>query len=293
MSMQGKVVVVTGSNVGIGLETAVGVAALEATTVLACRNQAKAEAAAKEVTQRTWNDDVHVVPLDLADLASVRKAADDILTRWDRLDVLVNNAGGTWSTRQETVQGFEYTLGVNHLGHFYLTNLLLDRLRGGGPSRVVNVTSVGHHAARRGMRFDDLQSEKRYEAMEAYCRSKLANVLFTRQLATRLDADAEADVTVNAAHPGPVRSSFGMDGDLHGFMSFGMRLVRPFEITPKRGARTSLHLATSPDVVGKTGGYWVRSKPGHMSRQARNDEAAARLWDESERLLATAGYPIG
>jgi NAD(P)-dependent dehydrogenase (short-subunit alcohol dehydrogenase family) len=293
MSMQGKVVVVTGSNVGIGLETAVGVAALEATTVLACRNQAKAEAAAKEVTQRTWNDDVHVVPLDLADLASVRKAADDILTRWDRLDVLVNNAGGTWSTRQETVQGFEYTLGVNHLGHFYLTNLLLDRLRGGGPSRVVNVTSVGHHAARRGMRFDDLQSEKRYEAMEAYCRSKLANVLFTHQLAKRLGAGAGADVTVNAAHPGPVRSSFGMDGDLHGLMSFGMRLVRPFEITPKRGARTSLHLATSPDVVGKTGGYWVRSKPGHMSRQARNDEAAARLWDESERLLATAGYPIG
>ena len=121
MSMQGKVVVVTGSNVGIGLETAVGVAALEATTVLACRNQAKAEAAAKEVTRRTWNDDVHVVPLDLADLTSVRKAADDILTRWDRLDVLVNNAGGTWSSRQETVQGFEYTFGVNHLGHFFLT----------------------------------------------------------------------------------------------------------------------------------------------------------------------------
>jgi NAD(P)-dependent dehydrogenase (short-subunit alcohol dehydrogenase family) len=125
--------------------------------------------------------------------------------------------------------------------------------------------------------------------MEAYCRSKLANVLFTRQLAKRLDAD----VTVNAAHPGPVRSSFGMDGDLHGFMSFGMRIVRPFEITPKRGAKTSLHLATSPDVAGKTGGYWVRSKPGHMSRQARSDEAAARLWDESEGLLATAGYPIG
>ena len=121
MSMQGKVVVVTGSNVGIGLETAVGVAALEATTVLACRNLAKAEAAAKEVTRRTWNDDVHVVPLDLADLASVRKAADDILTRWDRLDVLVNNAGGTWSARRETVQGFEYTFGVNHLGHFFLT----------------------------------------------------------------------------------------------------------------------------------------------------------------------------
>ena len=190
MSMQGKVVVVTGSNVGIGLETAVGVAAQGATTVLACRNQAKAEAAAREVTQRTWNDDVHVVPLDLADLASVRKAAEEVLTRWDRLDVLVNNAGGTWSARQETAQGFEYTFGVNHLGHFYLTNQLLPRLRAAAPSRVINLTSVGHHAARRGMRFDDLQSEKHYEGMEVYCRSKLANVLFTRQLAKRLDGGA-------------------------------------------------------------------------------------------------------
>jgi NAD(P)-dependent dehydrogenase (short-subunit alcohol dehydrogenase family) len=293
MSMQGKVVVVTGSNVGIGLETAVGVAAEGATTVLACRNQAKAEAAAAEVTKRTWNDDVHVVPLDLADLASVRKAADEILTHWDRLDVLVNNAGGTWSTRQETAQGFEYTFGVNHLGHFFLTNLLLPRLRAGTPTRVINVTSVGHHAARRGMRFEDLQSEKHYEAMEAYCRSKLANVLFTRQLAKRLGNNATttaATVTVNAVHPGPVRSSFGMDGDLHGVMGAGMRLVRPFETSPKRGAKTSLYLATSPDVAGKTGMYWVRSKPGHMSRQARNDEAAARLWDESERLLGASGF---
>lgn len=289
MSMQGKVVVVTGSNVGIGFETAVGVAALEATTVLACRNQAKAKAAAREITKRTWNDDVHVVSLDLADLASVRKAAEDILTRWDRLDILVNNAGGAWSARQETAQGFEYTFGVNHLGHFSLTNLLVSRLRAGAPSRIINLTSVGHHFARYGMRFDDLQSERGYDGMEAYCRSKLANVLFTRQLAKRLD---DANVTVNAAHPGPVRSSFGMDGDLHGFMSIGMRLVRPFEISPRRGARTSLHLATSPDVAGKTGMYWVRSKPGHMGKHARDDAAAARLWDESERLLASAGYPV-
>jgi retinol dehydrogenase-12 len=234
-----------------------------------------------------------VVPLDLADLTSVRRAADDILTRWDRLDVLVNNAGGTWTARQETAQGFELTFGVNHLGHFSLTNLLLPRLQAGAPSRIVNLTSVGHHAARRGMRFDDLQSERHYEAMEAYCRSKLANVLFTRQLAKRLrDAGGAPAVTVNAVHPGPVRSSFGMDGDLHGFMGFGMRLVRPFEISPKHGAKTSLFVATSPDVAGKTGMYWVRSKPGHMSKQARDDAAAGRLWDESERLLASAGYAV-
>jgi NAD(P)-dependent dehydrogenase (short-subunit alcohol dehydrogenase family) len=289
MSMQGKVVVVTGSNVGIGLETAVGVAEQGATTILACRNQAKAEAAATDVTQRTRNDDVHIVALDLADLASVRKAADEITTRWSRLDVLVNNAGGTWSHRQGTAQGVEYTFGVNHLGPFYLTNLLLDRLRADTPARVVNLTSVGHHAAFGGMRFDDLQSEKRYEAMDAYCRSKLANVLFTRQLAKRLDGSG---VTANAVHPGPVRSGFGMDGDLTGFMGFGMRLVRPFEISPRRGAKTSIYVATSPAVADKTGLYWVRSKPGHMSRHAKDDVAADRLWDESERLVALAGFAL-
>jgi NAD(P)-dependent dehydrogenase (short-subunit alcohol dehydrogenase family) len=288
MSMHGKVVVVTGSNVGIGLETAVGVAERGATTVLACRNQAKAEAAASEVTRRTWNDDVHVVALDLADLASVRKAADDILSGWGRLDVLVNNAGGTWSEHLLTAQGFEYTFGVNHLGHFYLTNLLLGRLRTTAPARVVSVTSVGHHFTRGGLNFDDLQSERRYEGMEAYCRSKLANVLFVRELARR---ETAGGVTANAAHPGWVRSSFGMDGDTSGITGFGMRVMRPFQISPRRGAKTSIYLATSPDVAGRTGMYWVRSKPGHMSRQA-TDDAAKRLWEESERLLASAGFAL-
>ena len=288
MSMQGRVVVITGANTGVGLETAVGVAAQGATTVLACRNPDKAEAAVHEITRRTWNDDVHVVSLDLADLDSVAGAADDIQRRWPRLDVLVNNAGGTWSARQATVQGFEYTFGVNHLGHFFLTNRLLPRLEASAPARVVNVTSVGHHFARNGMRFDDLQSERGYDAMEAYCRSKLANVLFTRALAKRHDGR----VTANAAHPGPVRSGFGMDGDLTGVMAFGMRLVRPFEISPKRGAKTSIHLASSPEVADRSGLYWVRSKPGHMSRRARDDTSAERLWEESERLLAAAGYAV-
>ena len=289
MSMHGKVVVVTGSNVGIGFETAVGVAERGAIVILACRNRAKADAAAKEVTRRTWNDDVHVVDLDLADLASVRKAADDILAGWGRLDVLVNNAGGTWSEHLLTAQGFEYTFGVNHLGHFYLTNLLLDRLQASAPARVVSVTSVGHHFTRGGLRFDDLQSEKRYQGMEAYCRSKLANVLFIRQLAKRLEGTT---VTANAAHPGWVRSRFGMDGDTKAGTSVGMYALRPFQLSPKRGARTSIFLAASPDVAGKTGMYWVRSKPGHMSRHARDDAAAERLWEESERLLASAGFAL-
>jgi NAD(P)-dependent dehydrogenase (short-subunit alcohol dehydrogenase family) len=289
MSMHGKVVVVTGSNTGIGLETAVGVAALGATTVLACRNTTKAEVAAKEVTQRTWNDDVHVVTLDLADLASVKHASEEVLSRWDRLDVLVNNAGGTWSERTLTAQGFEYTFGVNHLGPFYLTNLLLPRLREAAPSRIVNVTSVGHHFASKGMRFDDLQSEGRYDGMEAYCRSKLANVLFTRELARRL---VGSGVTANAAHPGWVRSRFGMDGDLSGVMGLGIRLIRPLQISPARGARTSVYLATAPEVAGRSGTYWVRCRPGHVDRRAADVAAAARLWDESEKLLASVGFAV-
>jgi NAD(P)-dependent dehydrogenase (short-subunit alcohol dehydrogenase family) len=287
MSMQGKVVVITGSNVGIGLETAVGVAKEGATLVMACRNQAKAEAAAAEVTSRTDNQDVHTVPLDLADLASVRQAAEAILAGWDRLDVLINNAGGTWSERRETAQGFELTFGVNHLGPFYLTTLLLERIKASAPSRIINLSSVGHHMAYRGMRFEDLQSTKRYAAMEAYGRSKLANILFSRGLATRLSGTG---VTANAVHPGPVRTGFGMDGDLKGLMGVGNRVIRPFEISAAAGAKTSVYLATSPAVEGKTGQYWVRRKPGHMSAQARSDEQAARLWTESETLLEAAGF---
>jgi retinol dehydrogenase-14 len=204
--------------------------------------------------------------------------------------VLVNNAGGTWSERHLTAQGFEQTFGVNHLGHFYLTLLLLARLEESAPSRIINVASVGHHAAWGGMHFDDLQSEKHYATMEAYSRSKLANVLFTRELARR---EADRGVTVNVVHPGPVRSGFGMDGDLTGLMGLGLKVIRPFEISAAAGARTSIYLATSPEVEGKTGIYWVRRRPGYMSAQARRDDQARRLWDESEKLLATAGFAVG
>jgi NAD(P)-dependent dehydrogenase (short-subunit alcohol dehydrogenase family) len=289
MSMQGKVVVVTGSNIGIGKETAVGVASLGATTVLACRNQEKAAAAAKEIKQRSGNDDVQLVALDLADLASVQAAADDILQRWDRLDVLVNNAGGTWSKRVLTKQGFEQTFGVNHLGPFYLTMLLIDRIKASAPSRIVNLSSVGHHFAFGGIRFDDLQGEKRYVTFDAYSQSKLANVLFTRVLAKRLEGSG---VTVNAVHPGAVRSGFGMDGDLNAIITLGNHIIRPFEISPKSGAKTSIYLATSPEVDGKTGMYWVRRRPGRMSPKAQDDAVATRLWDESEKLLASVGFAL-
>jgi len=287
--MDGKVVVITGSNVGIGKETAVGLASTGVTVVLACRNEEKATAAAAEVSIRSGNEDVHVVNLDLADLASVRACAEEITRRWARLDVLINNAGGMWTERDTTVQGLERTFGVNHVGHFYLTRLLLDRLKTSAPSRIINVASAGHHAAWRGMRWDDLQTERRYTAMRAYVPSKLANVLFTRGLARRLDPQ---QVTANALHPGTIRSGFGMDGDVKRLMALGMRIVRPFLISSARGARTSIYLASDPSLEGTTGGYWVRRHPGHMSRIARDDRNADRLWDESERLLASVGFPV-
>jgi NAD(P)-dependent dehydrogenase (short-subunit alcohol dehydrogenase family) len=285
--VQGKVVVITGSNVGIGKETAVGLATLGATTVLACRNMDKASTAANEVTERSGNSDVHVLALDLADLVSVRDCAKELQDRFDRLDVLVNNAGGIWTERQLTAQGFEYTFGVNHLGHFYLTNLLLSRLRASAPARIVNVASLAHHAAVTGLRWADLQFERRYSAMGAYSQSKLANLLFTRELARRLDP---AEVTANAAHPGPVRSGFGLDGDLRGIMGWGNRLIRYFEVSPATGARTSIKLASDASLAGRSGEYWARGRRGVMSPAARDSAAAERLWTESERLLAAAGF---
>jgi len=287
--MDGKVVVITGANIGIGKETALGLAALGATVVLACRNQDKAAAAQSEIVERSGNVRVELVALDLGDLDSVAAAADEILERWDRLDVLINNAGGISTERRTTEQGFEQTFGVNHLAHFLLTDRLLPRLKASAPSRIVNVSSVGHHAAYRGMGFDDLQSEKRYSSMDAYGRSKLANLLFTRGLAARLDGTG---VTANAVHPGPVRSGFGMDGDMGGLMGLGNRLIRPFEISAAAGAKTSIYLAASPEVAGRSGLYWVRCRPGHMSKMARSDQQVAQLWEASEALVAEAGFAL-
>ena len=284
--MHGKVALVTGANTGIGLETARGLARQGATTLLACRNATKAARARDDVASSTGNDDVHVVALDLADLASVDAAASEVLARWDRLDVLVNNAGGMWSKRETTAQGFEQTFGVNHLGHFLLTNRLLGRITSAGAGRIVNVTSLGSRFAFGGMQWDDLQFEKApYKATAVYCHSKLANVLFTRGL-------ARTGIDSYAVHPGWVRSEFGMDDDTTGWTRFYMRAIRPMQISPASGAKTSIHCASSADAAGHSGRYWVRSKPSTLSKWARDDAAVDRLWDESARLVADAGFPL-
>ena len=182
--------------------------------------------------------------LDLASFASIRAFAADFLDRYDRLDVLCNNAGLVLQKRQETADGFEATFGVNHLGHFLLTDLLLDRLRASAPSRVINVSSDAHKQARNGLDFDDLQSTRRYRGFAVYSKSKLANISFTRELARRLDGSG---VVVNALHPGFVASRFGRDGDTGRAGNVVMFIIRPFAINSEQGAQTSIFLASSDD----------------------------------------------
>jgi NAD(P)-dependent dehydrogenase (short-subunit alcohol dehydrogenase family) len=283
-TLEGRVVAITGANAGIGKETAVGLARMGATVVMTARDPARGAAALSEVRERTGSDRVELLALDLADLASVRACATELLARYDRLDVLVDNAGLVISKRTETANGFETTFGVNHLGHFELTTLLLERLRASAPSRVIVLASDAHKFAFGGLKFDDLQTRRHYRGFLAYSRSKLANIYFTRELARRMSGTG---VTVNAVHPGYVDSRFGKDGDtrLDSLMGIGARL---FAITPEEGARTSIYLASSPDVEGATGAYWYKSTPAKMSKAARDDAAARRLWDESVALIAAA-----
>jgi NAD(P)-dependent dehydrogenase (short-subunit alcohol dehydrogenase family) len=283
--MNGKVVVITGGNAGIGKEAAADLSQHGATVVITSRNPERGRSAVEDIRDRTDGADVDVavVDLDLASLASVRRFAAEILDRYERLDVLLNNAGLIQSRRTETEDGFETTLGVNHLGHFALTNLLLDRLRANpGGARVVNVSSHAHKGARRGLDFDDLQSTHHYSGSGVYSKSKLANILFTRELSRRLAEDA---VTVNALHPGFVRTKFGRDGDAQGVYGLGVRLAAPFAISLEKGARTSVYLASSPEVDGVTGAYFYKCHPARTSRAAADDEAARRLWSVSAELV--------
>jgi retinol dehydrogenase-12 len=251
--------------------------------MITARDPGRGQAALDEIHRRSGRDNVEVMALDLADLASVRAFGEAFHERFDRLDVLVNNAGGLLTERQETVEGFEMTFGVNHLGHFLLTDLLLDRLQATAPSRVVIVASLAHRLARSGLVFDDLQSELGYQSMKVYARSKLANILFTRHLAQRLEGTG---VSVNAAHPGVVASGFGSADDTKGFQRISMVLGRPFFISAESGARTTTYLASSPEVAGRSGDYFVRCKVHRPSRAARDAVAATRLWEASEALIS-------
>jgi NAD(P)-dependent dehydrogenase (short-subunit alcohol dehydrogenase family) len=276
--MAGKTVLVTGGTGGIGLATALGLATLGAHLAITGRDRGRTEDAAREI-RAAGGGQVDVFIADLSSQAEVRRLADEVLQRLARIDVLVNNVGGYWNTRHVTADGLEHTFALNHLAPFLLTRLLLDRLQQGAPARVVTVSSNAQALGE--IDFDDLQGERSYSGARAYNQSKLANVLFTYELARRLQGAA---VTANALHPGVVSTAFGAE-DPGSIQRWLVPFLRPFMKAPAQGAATSIHLASAPDLAQVTGGYFANSKPKRSSERSYDEAAAARLWQVSADLV--------
>jgi NAD(P)-dependent dehydrogenase (short-subunit alcohol dehydrogenase family) len=282
--MNDKICMVTGANSGIGKYAALGLARAGATVVMVCRNRERGERAQTEIRATAGNDKVDLLLADLSSQASIREAAANFTAQYDRLDVLVNNAGAHFSRRYESVDGLELTFALNHLGYFLLTNLLLPTIKRSDAARIVNVSSNAHRIAR--LNFDDLQNEKSYRDFTVYAQSKLANILFTYELARRLQG---SQIAVNATHPGMVNSNFGSSNPgLSGFL-YG-KLFALLGVSSEKGAETPLYVAMSPTVEGITGGYFANKKQVKSSPASYDEEAARRLWAISEDLVtASAG----
>ena len=283
--MAGRTVLVTGATSGIGKATAVGLARLGAQVAIVGRDRPRTKAVAREI--RAAGGAVEPFVADLSSQAEVRRLAVEALERLPRIDVLVNNVGGTWDTRTVTVDGLEHTLAVNHLAPFLLTHLLLDRLREAAPARVVTVAS---NAERLGtIDFDDLQGVHAYSGARAYNQSKLANVLFAYELARRVPA---AEVTSNALHPGLVSTSFGAD-DPGRVQRVLVPFLRPFMASPQRGAATSIRLASASELAGCTGLYVDRKGTKKSSPASHDRTTAVRLWDVSADLVGLGTRSAG
>jgi NAD(P)-dependent dehydrogenase (short-subunit alcohol dehydrogenase family) len=280
--MAGRAVLVTGGTGGIGKATALGLAALGARVAITGRDRGRAEAAAGEVRAASGGE-VDVFVADLSSQSQVRRLAEEVLQALPRIDVLINNAGGYWSTRHVTADGLERTFALNHLAPFLLTSLLLDRLKRSAPARVITVSSNVEGKGR--IDFEDLQGQHSYSGARAYSQSKLANVLFTYELARRLQ---DTLVTANALHPGVVRTSFGAE-DPGSVQRLLMPVLRSFMKTPARGAATSVHLASAPDLERVTGCYSAASRPRSSSARSYDTAAAGRLWQVSADLTGPGG----
>jgi NAD(P)-dependent dehydrogenase (short-subunit alcohol dehydrogenase family) len=276
-SMRGRVCLVTGATSGIGQVTAGALVRRGATVLFVARERDRAEQTLAAIKQQTPGADVDYLLADLTSQAQVRRLADEVRARHDQLHVLVNNAGAVFTQRFVTVDGIEKTFALNHLAPFLLTNLLLDTLQASAPARVVTVSSMAHRGV--SIPFDDLNQTHAYRAWTVYGQSKLANILFTYELARRLEGTG---VTANTLHPGFVASGFNKNNGP--VMAFAMTLARPFAISIERGAQTSIYLATSPEVVDISGRYFVNSKPATSSPQSNDEAAQHRLWEVSERL---------
>ena len=269
--LSGKICMVTGANSGIGKAAATAFAKVGATTVLVCRDEKKGRAAQEEIKALTSNRSVELLLVELSSLDSVRKLAADFKQEHSQLNVLVNNAAVVEGSRVVTKDGLEEVFVVNYLSQFLLTNLLLDELKSSAPARIVNVTSSVHAH----IDFDDLQMEKGYNAIKSYGQSKLAQILFTQELAKRL---AGSGVTANCVHPGAVRTHLGDEG---GIVGIGIKLLRPFYMSPEKGAETLVYVATSPQVEGISGKYFYKKKQRSL---LENESDAKRLWEISMKL---------
>src|SRR5712664_2652407 len=276
IDMTGKTCLITGGNSGIGKATALGLARMGANIVIVSRSKEKGEAALAEIVAKSGNRNVELMLADMSSQDSIRKFAGDFKAGHEKLHLLVNNAGVYLTRRTTTVEGLESTFAINHLGPFLLTNLLLDLLKASAPSRIVNVTSDAHNGAK--VNFEDLQGEKKFSGWKAYGQSKLAMILFTHELAKRIDGTG---VTVNSAHPGVVRTNFANN---NGLVTFGFRLMRPFIISPATAAKRILYVATSPDLDGVNGKYFTKMHEVKSSQESYEDDSAKRLWQISEQL---------
>jgi len=275
--MEDKVCLVTGATAGIGLVTARELARRGARVMGVGRSPERCAEAARQIREQTDTSAVEYLVADLSAQKEVRKLAEQVKATTGRLDVLVNNAGLIRLQREVTVDGLEMTFALNHLAYYLLTNLLLDTLKASAPARIVSVASDAHKGCK--LNFDDLQGETKYSPWRAYQRSKLANILFTRELARRLDGTG---VTANVLHPGYVRTQIFR---AEGFVGWLLRRAAElFAVTPEEGAQTTIYLATSPDVEGQTGRYFVRQKPVSSSPESLDDASGRELWDVSAKL---------
>jgi len=268
---------ITGSNSGIGKATAIGLAKMGASVVMVCRDQIKGEAAMAEVKAKSGNESVTLMLADLSSQKSIHQLAKDFADTYQHLHVLVNNAGVHLAKRSVTVDGIETTFAVNHLSYFLLTNLLLGVLKSSAPARIVNVSSKAHY--RGHINFDDLQGEKRYSGFRAYSQSKLANILFTYELAKRLIGTG---VTANCLHPGVVATNLWRNNS--GVLGLILRIFSPLMQSPEKGARTSIYLASSPEVGGISGKYFVKETEVRSSRESYDESISQRLWRLSAEL---------
>lgn len=282
--MRGKVCLITGATNGIGLETARCLAEKGATVVLVGRSPEKTEQVATELRRSTANQNIDILLADLSLMSQVRKLAEDFKSRYDRLDVLINNAGGIFARRQLTDEGIEHTFALNHLSYFLLTNQLLDILNDTAPARIINVSSEAHRPY--SLDFDNLQGEKRYVSFGIYGRSKLMNILFSNALSRQLTGTG---VTTNALEPGFVNSGFAKNNNL--FWKIGMFFMRPFTLSPQAGAQTSIYLAASTEVSQISGRYFSECRPRQPNNAALDIEAQERLWKISADLTGVALRP--